>query len=238
MLYYIPAYAPDAQNLRLCLTRLQQLDPDACVIISNDSKQPVPNGALPKDGRTLVIPAPYAGVDGKLHGREVVEGLLSSIIKAMEDNGETHIIKLDCDMWLNSVEWLRLGALTPEGMPEPDYLSLETAEPMGVSGSCVRISIYAARAALKAFRARQWPAWYRILEDQVIQALIIRSRLPVLTIPYTEGHYCGMHNALPGKRELEAWAVHCGEPCADGKNAPRDFITLRMRLMEAICKKH
>ena len=235
MLYYIHSCSADAPLLHLCLARLRSLDADARIIIANDPAHPIPPAALPGGKGIEVISPPYP-LGGNLNGEAMIKGMLATLVKAMEHYGETHIIKLDCDAWLNSVDWLRPGFLTPPDTPEPDYIGLERAEPLTAAGDCYRISLYAARAALKGMMERPWPKQHKLPEDRTILLMVLRSRLPVLTIPYTAGRHCGMHAALPGKREQAAWVVHCGETCADGSRAPRDFALLRMKLLAAQAK--
>ncbi len=231
MLYYIHAYDKDAPLLALCLARLRELDPAARVIIANDPAHPIPAEQLP---RASYCTTPAYPLGGNLNGPAMISGMLQALIAAMEQHHERHIVKMDADAWLNSIDWLREGHLTPEGRPEPDYIGLESARPLTAAGDCYRISLYAARAALRGLHARRWYTHAHHPEDQIILGLILRAQLPVLTIPHTEGHHAGLHDDLPGERHARAWLVHCGEPCTDGTRAPRDFALLRMRLMAAL----
>ncbi len=232
MLYYIHSCAADADLLGLCLSRVKALDNDARAIVAIDPANPIPQARLPHESWVECINPPYR-FGGNLNGEGFVVGMLATLVRAMEHYGELHVTKLDCDTWLNSIDWLRPGVLTPEGKPEPDYIGMERAEPLTAAGDCYRISLYAARAALKGMLERTWAKDAKLPEDRTILEMVLRSRLPVLTIPYTERRHCGMHAALPGDRERHAWVVHCGESCVDGRKAPRDFVLLRMRTLAA-----
>ncbi len=235
MIYYIHAYSPDAPLLHLCTARILELDPTARIVVANDPSNPIPASIFPKHAQIKSFPPKYP-LGGNLNGKEMIEGMLDTFVRIMEFNHERHIIKMDCDAWLNNVDWLKEGYWRKDGALEPDYIGLERAEPLTAAGDCYRISLYAARAALKLLRARQWDAKMPLPEDRTILELVMRSRLPVMTLPYTDGKHCGMHASIPGKRESKAWVIHCGETTFEGNRAPRDFVLLRMRLMEAITK--
>ncbi len=232
MLYYIHAYDKDAPLLALCLARVRSLDPEARVIIANDPAHPIPADQLPR-GAWAEIVTPGYPLGGNLNGYYAIKGMLEQFVAVMERHQCLHLVKLDCDAWLNSVDWLRVGHLTQPGTPEPDYIGLENAQPLSAAGDCYRISLYACRAALSGLRARKWYLSAPMPEDAIILGLVLRARLPVLTIPHPEGRHVGMHAELPGVRQQRAWLVHCGETCADGSRAPRDFALLRMRLLAA-----
>ncbi len=234
MLYYMHSCEADAALLTICLPRIKELDADAHVILAVDPAHPIPKSLLPPHDWVEVISPPYP-LGGNLNGEAMVTGMLATLIRAMEHYEERYVVKLDSDCWLNSVDWLRPGHLTPTGTPEPDYIGLERADPLTAAGDCYRLSLYAARAALKGMLSRVWPKNAKLPEDRTILELVLRSRLPVLTVPYSEGRHRGMHAALPGDVERRAWVVHCGESCVGGGRAPRDFVQLRMRTLQAAC---
>ncbi len=235
MLYYTHTYAPDALLLHLCLTRLRELDPEAMVIIANDPGNPVPDALLPWGCPWVeIIPTPYP-LGGNLNGAPMIAGMLATLIWAMQRHSTCHIVKIDCDTWLNYISWLRPGRLAPEGQPEPDYIGLEGHNPLTATGDIYRLSRYAAREALGMLQTREIDPRDHLPEDRTILELVLRARAHVLTVPYTQGRHIGMHDKPPGDAERAAWVVHCGEPCRDGARCPRDMALLRMRLLAAAC---
>lgn len=236
MLYLINSFAPDTESLHICVNRVKSLDKNAIVVVLNDGNNPVkkmPRGVL------NVVTGYNRG--GNLRGTECVHGQLLSMQKVLELNeNEKFLVKLDCDTWLNSIDWLSIGTWAGEfDGEEPDLIVQERSDPYSISGDCYRLSRNAVASCLQALEKRIKEANVHgvenedLPEDVTICHLCSFGGLRCKHIPYYFNNHVGMHEWLPTERELNADVVHCGEGTYEGRRATRDFVLLRMRVLEA-----
>lgn len=231
MLYSIFTCSRDAGLLFYSVSAIVELDPDAIIYLVVDRNEADMPLDLPASCLPHVRSAVSAFDRGHMYGLACVGGVLSTLEAIMLDEKATHVVKIDSDTILRSLEWLQ---------GREDYIAAETGSPWTPAGNCVRVSIWGVRAALRGLRVlvargdilpgHPYP------EDQTIYQTIRDARLPVKLHRYARHVSVGVKDAdllqtyLPA-RLREASVLHVGEPLLDGTRAHRDHVRLRMALI-------
>lgn len=231
MIYCIFCYKNDAELVPMCVERVKELDPEAVIYLADDAAAPMPDSVTPEGCRYFRTQFRRGG---NLNGLEAVAGVLDTLRWCLEDSGERWVVKLDCDTWLNSVEWLKKGG--------DEYLAAEPCRPFTPAGNCYRMRKHAVVAALDYIRMRTqagtWPSAWHYPEDRTIWEVVRELRLSHRLEPYATGLTRGYHDEVPVPDAVrQAAVVHCGEPLASGGRVHRAHVALRMRVVGDACRK-
>lgn len=231
MIYCIFCYKNDAELVPMCVERVKELDPEAVIYLADDAAAPMPDNAAPEGCRYLRTGFRRGG---NLNGLEAVAGVLDTLRWCLDDAGERWVVKLDCDTWLNSVEWLKTG--------REEYIAAERCQPFTPAGNCYCMRKHAVVKALEYLQVRStagtWPSAWHYPEDRTIWEIVRELKVATRLMPYTSGFTRGYHDEVPVPQAvLDATVVHCGEPLAAGERAHRAHVALRMRVVAEACKK-
>ncbi len=244
MFYLYFCSKEDEANLAVSVARLREIEPCARVFVGVDNdparRAQVPQGchAVPIVLHRVPARSGLPAVAFDLHSVTAMLGLMQTI---METYGETHILKLDADMFCNDLRLLLPGETVAPGLPEPDFVAPEAARPLLPGPGCFRISLYAVRWCLKYIRQghiiHRWPAG-PYAENIFLYHLMAQSRMSLHLIPFATGYLAGYTQTAAGIPEpvRTAGLIHCGEPLTSGTRAPREVVLARMLLLQKLYK--
>lgn len=212
--------------LAVSISRLMEVDPDATIFIANDARD---RASVPAGCREAVTHYERGGTG---MGLAAVEGEILTMQHILSSTGENYCVKLDSDVWINSVDELRVE------QSNADFLGLETANMLLPTGCAYRLSKLGADTVLNDLRKRwedgAWNPAAAYSENLTIFHLACLSpKLSVELIPYHLGKLVGMHDDGNIDRALKAAVVHCGERLSNGQRAAREHVFCRMALIKS-----
>lgn len=223
MIYCIFCYRDDAELVPLCVERLRQIDADARIYLASDAAAPLK--AAPDGVRHITT---KFARNGNLNGMPAVLGVLDTLAWCMQDSGADYAVKLDCDTWVNGLDWMA-------GRRE-DYVACEVCETFMPGGNCYRMSRWAVQTVLAYLRKRlsegSFSKTWHYPEDRTVYNAVRSCRLPHVLIPYPHGLTIGQTDEFPvPERVRKAALIHCGEPLG-AVRINRAHVALRMRLLK------
>lgn len=227
MIYCYFSCKKDEFSLALSVARLRQVDPDAIIYVANDARD---RAAVPNGCREALTQYERGGTGT---GLAAVEGELLTMQHIITAENADFCVKIDSDVWVNSVE-----ALLPEPGNMHNFLAYETASMLLPTGCMYRLSKDAIRIVLQALQQRwkvgAWNPEANYSENLTIYHLACLSpQLSVELIPYHLGKLVGMHDDGNIDRALKAAVVHCGERLSNGQRAAREHVFCRMALIKS-----
>lgn len=204
MTYAIFTYATDAACLAACIRQVRRVDPRAYVAVFDDGSHPLPERPDCDLYRVTTWPR-----GGNLVGMPCVIGELSAFVESMDAAGDTHIVKIDADTML-----LTLDGLQGDG----DAIGYESHEtPLYAVGPCYKLSRRIVLKIASYIYSRKWGKG-RYPEDFTIFRLAMALTEPErwTLYPSPSGLIAGITKGDAAEAAVLATAglhfIHCGEP--------------------------
>lgn len=237
MLFLYFSYAADEAVLRLSVSRLLEVCPQARIMIADDAAAPM-TGQQPWPAGVQVFRTRYdRGGTGK--GLPAVHGELRTMQEAMRAADCDYCIKLDPDVWVNDLRPLLRGGIAAPGEPEPDFVGCEGSRALLPMGCAYCVSKWAVKWCLDYLsRRKDWPQG-AYAEALTIYHILALSRLPLALIESSAGYLSGFALGNRGVADgvTDAGIIHCGEPHQEGgqlTRATRELTLTRMLLLSML----
>lgn len=234
MIYVYFSFKDDATTLAMSVARLRDIvGTSARIYIINDAAAPIPHELLPHG--TLHRLSHY-NRGGSGTGIPALRGQLETIRDLLRDSGATFALKIDSDIWVNSLSPFNHE---PTGTPPADFLACEGSRALLPMGCTYRLSRWAVDTALRLLDERPAHSWPPATYAEAITLwhLLTTTHLSLRLIPASLGYLSGFylsHTSLPHAVSA-AGLIHCGEPHLESGQlvrASRELTRTRMLLLQ------